>query len=1379
MRYYAMLLASLLTTALFAADPFRCPDERATIIPLEGEWLFKRDDASRDGVGLGQGWFKPEHDDRAWAGIRIGQSWESQGHAYDGVAWYRQRVVVPAAWQGQDLVLSLGRPDDNGTVWWNGEQIFTCAAFGAQVLVRLDPAKIRFGEENVIAAMVVDRYKNGGLNYGEFALRRIVPFSMATNSASGPPAPLRLGVTRDLRNDLFSDPRWASGWRDGGTADTRPKMAPARAAYEGQDAVAMNVWYPNSSGEFVDCTLPESENGDVWARRGDQYLSFMVKSDDTEGEFMIRLNRGKVRWGNSGGTVSYFARVDLVPGAWQQVILPFTAFQQGSDGKFTNLVSTAGLDTISLGYRNHELQRPGTILFADFQTGRFAVAAEGRPISLDGLWRFRLDNLNADGLPLNRKDEVEKQGIGQALGFHKPDCDDRGWGYATPGIQWEDQGYDYDGAAWYRTQVAIPEGWRGRPILLDLGKPDDRGEVWVNGVQVAAIEKFGPSFRHIAIPADALRFGAVNSIAVRVVDWYMKGGLIEGPFAIGPATERMVIREQGKPATEADPAAFEMGAHPGKTMELVLRFAGTVSARDDLEVDYRLKECFHRTIAAARIPLVRTPSGELEAVIPITGPAARRLYYGEIFNLRGVLRSRAAGAVGAFDWSNQKLRYAERDQLALPSLPESFEETPYGRLKLIDVIDCAADPGRGAHPYKEGGIRDSWVGRRAYATWQDGISIKEHQGRRYREANNNEHFLYRIGRGEMKPHQAYVLRVLYPDNAKRYMAVEIKAGRNYNGTGFRSGAGPDDPEVNYPQSGEWQWMDNFVVNDDTTYGSEGARKATSRHGFWVAFHDIGRCYAPEHDVGPAVAEMRLYEIPDPVAVYPQIRLPQGQPQRLLMTDWEREPEIRPLDMAQQARLMGLNAVAPVFEKWGAAGYFPTKGGWHIPAPDAWNSATEGEGDNSALYEQFLQATAAAGLPIIPRIEYGGSPTLPKDARVIGPDGTLDKCGRFFDYGANILHPAAWTEMEMLLDELVGVWVGKYPQISGVLWRMRSDRIKVSYGTPDIALFCRETGTPAPSGDGKAQAKWASGKMGVVYNEWWRGKHRDFLVRMRDKLRSIRPDLQLYYYNWDPDGWNMGPTANSFNKPDDWTDYYNIDRARLWYERISAAQRELKDADYVRMLTSFAESHWILRPELFAKIDGIHLFAPVHWRYLADNAPYLEYFRTGAGLAVCNMFNYEEKGRTNIHHDNYETSEMTPGGRDFAMAEEVLSCFHADPQIITWTTYTFGRAFVEQVRRFAQAFRALPAVTGTVLGAACANPEVRVRSYPGQGCTYFGVVHKGVAATKADLRLPIATATSVTDLVTGAAVPFTIDGGTLVISGLRLGAMELNSLRIAP
>ncbi|MBN8524858.1 MAG: hypothetical protein J0M02_05955 [Planctomycetes bacterium] len=1368
----ASALCVLLTAALGAAEPFRCADPQSGLMSLAGVWRFQRDAAAHDGVGVAQGWQAPGFDDAAWKDLRVGESWETQGESYDGVAWYRQRVVVPEAWQGQALALCLGRPDDNGTVWWNGQEVFATKVFGPHIVVRLDPASIRYGAENSIAVRIVDRYKNGGLNFGVFSLGLAGRF--AAGPATAAPEPLRLSVTRGLRDDILSDKRWTSGWRDGGTADTRPRLSAERGAWEGGDALAMEVWYPNSSGEFVDCALGANEDGDAWAARGDQFLSFMVRSDDTEGEFMVRLNTGEFRWG-SKGVVSYFVRVDLVPGAWQRIILPFAAFQQGSDGKYTQLSTTAGIDHLSLGYRNHELRRPGTIRFADFRTGRFELPSALRPIPLDGAWRFRRDDRRADGSAIAREDEDAVQGVGRAQGWHQPEHDDAAWGVARVGLHWEDQGHRYDGPAWLRARVELPAAWQGRQIRLDLGRPDDRAEVWVNGVSVARIDKFGPAFRGIVIPPEALRFGAVNTIAVRVVDWYGNGGLIDGPFAIGPAVERLAVRTAGDPSSERDPAAFEMGALPGRPVEIVMRFAGALAA-DGLEADFRLKECFHRTIAAGTLPLVRGADGDWEAVIRLDAAANRRLFYGEIFALRGLVCSRGV-PVAAFDWSGQRLRYAQRDVLALPPLPETWEDTPYGRLRLVDVIDCAADPALGPHPYKEGGIRDSWVGRRAYATWQDGISVKEHQGRRYREANNNEHFLYRIGRGDMKPHQAYVLRMLFPDNAKRYMPVEIKAGRNYNGTGFRSGAGPDDPRVNYPQTGEWQWMDNFVFNDTTTYGSEGARMASSRHGFWVAFHDIGRCYAPEYDVGPGVAELRLYEIPDPQAVYPQIRLPQGQPQRVLMHDWEREPEIRPFDMARHARLMGFNAVAPVFEKWGAAVYFPTKGGWNTPAPDAWNSATEGEGENSALYEQFLRATAAAGLPIIPRIEYGGSPTLAKEARVIGPDGAPDPCGRFFNFGANILHPAAWAEMEMLIDELVGAWIGAYPHIAGIHYRMRSDRIKVSYGIPDIALFCRETGTTPPTGDGKAQAKWASGKMGAVYNEWWRGKHRDFLVRIRDKLRSIRPDLQLYYYNWDPDGWNMGPTANGFNKPEDWSDYYNIDRARLYHERITAVQRALKDADYVRQLTSFAEPHWILRPELYAKIDGIHLFAPMHWRYLADNAPYLEYFRTGAGLAVCNMFNYEEKGRWNVHHDNYETSEMVPGGRDFAMAEEVLASFHADPHIFTLTTYTFGRAFVDVHRRFAQAFRALPAVPGTVRPEACADPAVRVRTYPGTDCAYVGIVHVGTAATRVALRLPFPAARRVVDLVTGADVPFTIVDGALRIDAFELGAMRLDSLRV--
>lgn len=1369
----AALLALLLPAA--AVEPFRPADDRAQTVDLLGEWLFAKDGGSKEGVGLDQAWQAPDFDDSGWGSIRVGESWEAQGHNYNGIAWYRQRVYLPESWRGQPLHVRLGRPDDRGTVWINGVEVQTVEQYGPHFAFVLDGEPLRFGQDNVIAVRIADWYKNGGLNGGTFAIERLAPFSLGGAAESAPP--LALGLADKLPDDPMADERYTWGWRDGGTSDTRPRMSVARGDHDGADALAMEVWYPNSSGEFIDYQLPAALAGDVWKARGADYLAFWLRSDDTAGEFMVRLANKPNRWKTSGVN-SYEVRVVVEPGAWQRVILPFAAFTKGSVDQQVSLTDTGGLDVIALGYRNHELQRPGTIRLAGFEVGAFRVGPLAGPISLDGPWRFERDDHRPDGTPRDLEVEADKAGYGEQLGWHRVEHDDGDWGVIRVGDSWEDQGHGYDGPAWYRCQVEVPAAWSGRQLRLRLGKPDDRGEIYWNGELVQTVATYGPDF-DVMLDPDQVRFGATNTIAVRVVDWYRNGGLTQSPFTLGPARETVLLREVGKPETEAPLSGWEMGSRPGKALEVVLRFYGGIHDGDDLVVDYRLKECFHREIAAGTAPLSRRADGELEAVIALDDAEARRLYYGEWITTRGLVRS-GSDPVMAFSRNRERLAYDERDGLALPALPETYEDTPYGRLKLVDVIDCAIDPAADVHPYKEGGIRDSWVGRRAYATWEQGVTVKRFEGRGYREANNNEHFLYRIGRGEIEAQQPYLLRVLYPDHVKRYQAMHIKAGRNYQGTGFKSA---------YQRSGEWQWYDHIVVPDHTTYGYKGERGAAAsdgRHGFWVAFHDIGRCYAPGYEAGPAAAEIRLYAIEDLAAALPMIRRPEGLPQRTLMADWERMPDRVPEAMVQEAQFLGLSAVGPVFMKWGAAAYFQLdRSHYSVPESDAWNSVVVKEPDpalkdNHLVYDRYLAATKAASLTIIPRMEYGGSPELPAEARVIGTDGKVDPCGRFCHWGANILHPATWAEVEALLHDMIGTKIADNPQIGGLLYRMRQDRIKCSYGKRDVQLFCDETGADMPTGDAAAIARWAAVTNKDAYQAWWQTKHRDFLVRIRDQLRSYRDDLELYYYNWDPDGWRLGGYHNS---PEDWSDYYNVDRAHLWHQRVVAASEKRKPEDYLEILLSHPDPHWRIDTSLFAEVDGIHVFAPVHDQYLADNAPYLEYFRTGSGVAMCNMFNYEEKGRWNIQGDNYQTSEMTPEA-GYSMADEVQTCFHVDPGVITWTTYTFGRGFADEHRRFAQAYLALPDLPARVIADAlpadhAVASEIRVRSYDGGGATYIGVVHKGLDPIEVELALPVVEGrTTVTDLVTGEQIEARVEDGRLRLP-LALDRMSLSSYRIDP
>lgn|GEM_PF-874892 len=1414
-------------------EAFTVATPDASTISLEGSWRFRRDDErpdgnasdfgghyvrpetlseeqrkDRTGYGLSFGFHREDYDDHGWERINAPATWSSQGirddqSPYHGPGWYRQRVVVPEAWKGDTLLLQLGQPQQRGTVYWNGEKVAHVADWGGVFTARLRPDRIHYGAPNTIAMEVSNWYRDGGLIRGPMQLTRIRPFGTEKNRAH--PAPRLLSLTSGLKEGLLEKDRWEAGWRDGGTSDTRPKMGVARKAFRGEDAVSMNVWYPNSA-EFVDFLLPEGERGRDWAGEHFEYISFWYKTEDLEGEMQIRLNEGRHRWMQNPRRSK--ARFTVRPGGWKQVVIPFGEFVMMPDanprrGLVNRITDLSFVTAIALGYENNRFRGKGTILLSHFEVGAFPRGPLVAPLPLEGIWKFRKDDTRPDGTPgdlsrqnapateQSKEQRKDRDGYGVQLGYHTEAYDDGGWDLIEAPGDWGAQGFrreggqPFHGVGWYRQQILVPGEWGGEPLLLELGMPNQRGRAYWNGEPVSEQVEWGAPLA-IRLPPDQVRFGELNTVAVRVENRYRDGGISRGRMRLAPANAAaLLVSERDRPEQALPPSSFEMGLNPDRPLDLLVRLARSGEAAGKYSMEYEVCDPFQRVITGGTRDLSAQEPGVLKMTVPLSVAESRQLYEGEWFSMRGVVRGPDGALVAAFAWPTDenafhKLAYRERDRLSLPPLEEEVhEETPYGRLRLVDVIDCAVDPARTPHPYKEGGIRASWAGTRAYNSWERGIRVEEFKGRGYREANNNEFFGYRIGRGKMKPHTAYLLRVLYPDNKPRYFAMDVQAGRNYQGTGFRGGISAGHPKVPYPQSGQYQWYDHLVFNDIVTYGYEGARHVSSENGFWVFFFDIGRALAAEWDAGPAVAELRLYEVENIEAHYPEIRYPEGEPRRTLMMDWEREPEAPPYDVARYGRFLGLNAISPSIQKWGAGGFWQTRLGFedkhHGPLFEQLRRVKPDVKPPSDIYKGWLEGTKKAGIALIPRVEYGGGPQLPEGARVIGSNGKISPAGRFVSWGANILDPRTWDEFAALIDEIVGRHHREYPQIAGLLWRQRSDRIAPSYGKADVEKFCAETGHPMPKGNAEAIAKWASRTMAKQYHAWWQGKRADFLRKTRDLLRSYDPGMVLYYYNWDEDGWNMGLGREGSNTKEDWSDLYNVHRARAYFKRREELRRWLKDEDYVRMLTAWDKPHRNLYPELFGKDEGIVLFAPLQWHYLADNAPYLNYFRTGAGLGTCTQFIYEEKYRCNVQNDNYETSEMTPGGHDFGMAEEVLAMFHGDPWFITWTPYTYGRGWVDVHRRFAQAFLALPAKPGREVNHG--DKDVKIRRYDtAQGC-YIGVTYRGFGEKTLRITIPgIPEGARVEDRVTGGSVPSRRTAAGIEFE-IRSAPMGLHAFRI--
>ena len=100
-------------------------------------------------------------------------------------------------------------------------------------------------------------------------------------------------------------------------------------------------------------------------------------------------------------------------------------------------------------------------------------------------------------------------------------------------MNWERAGHEgLDGFAWYRARFRAPRRPAPGGFALELGKIDDADETFLNGVKIGATGTLPPEYagaweawRRYAVPADLVRWGAENVVAVRVYDGGGPGGM--------------------------------------------------------------------------------------------------------------------------------------------------------------------------------------------------------------------------------------------------------------------------------------------------------------------------------------------------------------------------------------------------------------------------------------------------------------------------------------------------------------------------------------------------------------------------------------------------------------------------------------------------------------------------------------------------------------------------------------------------------------------------------------------------------------------------------------------------------------------------------------
>ena len=161
----------------FGLDTYAALKDK-NVFAILTDWKFRLDPKK---VGDKDGWMKPGLNDLAWAPIKAGKWWEPQGYGggpnrdqiktgYNGVAWYRKKVVVPAELKGKKIILRFGGIDESGWVYVNGkklaETIFDLEKNPDSWITPVEcdiTGVITFGKAATIAVKVEDNNGAGGL----------------------------------------------------------------------------------------------------------------------------------------------------------------------------------------------------------------------------------------------------------------------------------------------------------------------------------------------------------------------------------------------------------------------------------------------------------------------------------------------------------------------------------------------------------------------------------------------------------------------------------------------------------------------------------------------------------------------------------------------------------------------------------------------------------------------------------------------------------------------------------------------------------------------------------------------------------------------------------------------------------------------------------------------------------------------------------------------------------------------------------------------------------------------------------------------------------------------------------------------------------------
>ncbi len=147
-------------TTLDYVTAVRDPNRRRELLKDQmGDWWGRLDTAPL------RKWAASDFDDSAWKTTTLPRAWDGDLTTFDGIAYFRRTIDIPAGAETAAAVLSLGPIDDNDDVAINGVTVGFEHGVGAWSKPRrytIDPGVLRPGK-NVIAIRVLDNSGPGGV----------------------------------------------------------------------------------------------------------------------------------------------------------------------------------------------------------------------------------------------------------------------------------------------------------------------------------------------------------------------------------------------------------------------------------------------------------------------------------------------------------------------------------------------------------------------------------------------------------------------------------------------------------------------------------------------------------------------------------------------------------------------------------------------------------------------------------------------------------------------------------------------------------------------------------------------------------------------------------------------------------------------------------------------------------------------------------------------------------------------------------------------------------------------------------------------------------------------------------------------------------------